>query len=38
MVHNDEKKMSKAIIKDGMTGRTKSQAPKLGPAQDFNQM
>jgi hypothetical protein len=35
---NVEKKMSKAILKDGMTRWAKSQAPKHGLAQDFNQM
>jgi hypothetical protein len=38
MVRNDKKKMSKAIIKDGMIRRTKNQAPKIEHAQDFNQM
>jgi len=36
LAHNVEKQMSKAILKDGMTRWVESQAPKLGPSQDFN--
>jgi hypothetical protein len=37
LVHNVEKKMSKAILKYGMTRCTKSQTPKHGHAQDPSQ-
>ncbi len=36
MVHNVEKKMSKVILKDGMIGWAKNQAPKFHLAQDFS--
>jgi hypothetical protein len=36
LVCNAKEKMLKAILKDGMTRRTKSQTPELGFTQDFN--
>jgi hypothetical protein len=35
-MHSVQKKMSKAILKDGMIGRAKSQTLKLRLAQDLN--
>jgi len=38
LVHSAKEKMSKAILKDGMTGRVESQALEPSPTQDLNQM
>jgi len=36
MVHNVDEKMSKAILKDGMSRRAKNQVFKFGLKQNFN--
>ncbi len=35
-MHNAKEKIPKAILKDGMIGQAKSQAPKFGLTQDLN--
>jgi hypothetical protein len=37
LVHNVEEKMSKTILKYGMTRQVESQTPKPWPSEDLNQ-